>query len=334
MSLIILEPQVDCLKADGFIKALSPLGRYFRKVALGNQWLFRGQGKDYPLVPSAFRTNGDFKKLARRDVTRYGVRRVTELDILIDFFRIADKRGLPLPDDSQGLRTLLDTARSERGHRNLKEFHDDGETFDRLLSIFALAQHYGFPTRLLDWTLQPYIAAFFAAESAWRHAKETKTLIDCPHVAAAQEMKNIESPPEVLVVWAFYFPSLGKHDNLGRSSDPIRVITAPSATNPNLRAQQGVFTLLNWRDTGESEGEYEPMDQVLIRLGQKARPAKSDRDRLLVGCKLRKFTLPVSEAGPLLLLLAKLDITPSAIFPGYHRIIDDLLMRSEWPNTT
>jgi hypothetical protein len=304
----VIQPQVDCSSAKDFIDALSPVGEYFKDVNLSELWLFRGQGQDYPLIPSAFRKNSKLSSLTKRDIRHYKDRRLAERDILSRFFEIADRRGLMLPDDSQELRSKLEILKSHRGEHFVGDLVD-WQPDKMVLSLAALAQHYGIPTRLLDWTRQAFIAAFFAAEYAWDHKDEL-------------------DPSSLLVVWAFYFPEFGKHDEIDKNTDPLQVVTAPSATNPNLKAQQGVFTSLNSHYTNEAEGNYLPMDQVLEQI------ASGDRaefyHKSIYDSMLRKFTLPVSEADTLLCYLAKLDITPSSVYPGFNSIIRDIKIENAW----
>lgn len=262
-----------------------------------------------PLIPSAFRNDGKFVRLTHRDLHNHDERLLAERDMLIDFFDIADKRGLVLPDDSQKMRLLLETFRSDRGDHLVAQNIEGWRTVYQTLSLTALAQHYGVPTRLLDWTRRAFIAAFFVAEDAWNRL-------------------NPNMPTEI-VVWAFYFPLLGKHDELARFTDPIQVVTAPSATNRNLQAQQGIFTLLNPIYLDESS--YPGMAEFLKERESYVKdPAESPLSWLVTNCRLQKFTLPSSEALSLLKLLARLDVTPSSVYPGYERIVNELRLRVEW----
>jgi len=295
----IVLPEVPCSTAKEFLHALSPVGDYFSSSDLNSPWLFRGQGKDYPLIPSLFRRNGKLTTLTRRNIATYSELLLAERDVLTSFFRIADKRGLILPDDSQNLRISLEELSNDQmvGKRR-----GGTRMADNALSLMALAQHYGVPTRLLDWTRLPYVSAFFAAEDASRQHSETGS-------------------SEKLIVWAFYFPGLGKQTLYGDDSYFIRGITAPSASNPNLKAQQGVFTLVNPGATEERGGNfrYKPFDEILENYA-----TGSSHEEWFLVCKIQKFTLPASEANELLFLLAKMDITPSFIYPGYQNIITDM----------
>lgn len=278
-------PLLTCFefeKPEDFLGSLMPFGPQFLHYPR-TQWVFRGQANaDWGLLPSALRPSvrsklvdcavasqiGDFEENDQFMLEAWAVHQ---------FVAQSNRAGLPLPEYSlltaerlQSFTYVDDSPMSQ------KHFWIPSDLF----SIVAIAQHHGVPTRLLDWSYSPLVAAYFSAASSM--AEKTRPerfsvfalLVDAKNGPCKELLTTMRERR--------LFPDL---------------INVPRAGNPNLHAQQGLFT-------------HSRVSDLFTQVGQAPNPVPGSQ-------WLFKFTLPGQYAEEVLQHMDRLGCNAATLFPGF-----------------
>lgn len=145
----------------------------------------------------------------------------------------------------------------------------------------TLAQHYGVPTRLLDFTKSPYIAAFFAFS------------------------KPNECATDLVSVWAL---DLKCREVLGSSI--IEIEDNFYLENVRQQSQLGVFV--------RNKTETRTLDNVLNSGGEPKYYNKQNETEYPL---LYKFDIPVSECDTAIADLELMNINSLTVFPGIEGVV-------------
>ncbi len=237
----------------------SSIAAYFTMIeqqAGGYRNLFRGQGNaKWSLTPSLYRTAPNIGAETTEKAFD-----LFEVQCLEMFFR----EGHPYLPQLQ------------RGYAN-----------DRIL-----AQHFGVPTRLLDWSRDPLVALFFAVEHA------------CENVDAAIFMiaPDAECPPD-------YVNGVINHSVLAIS---------PPAIDRRIPAQKSVFTLHKY---GNPDSQFAPLDQR-EKLGGSYVTGNIET------CGFVKIIIPARVTMQLRRVLYGMGFDRRNLFPGLEGVGQDIASRA------
>ncbi|MGA2915021.1 MAG: FRG domain-containing protein [Sedimentisphaerales bacterium] len=174
------------------IETLTEFISFIEKNCKGENVLFRGQQQDWPLLPKIARL-----KLKQR-------LRPTERNMIVDLQRI----GHPYV-----------------GH---VQFHKEGEEI--CVEALAFAQHNGMATRLLDWSLNPLAALWFAVRKAPAKSDKDKLLDGVVWIYFPEDKWPSRRPD------GSAFPESGVY------------VQRPNHVTPQITAQRGIFTLHGYNE--------------------------------------------------------------------------------------
>ena len=143
-----------------------------------------------------------------------------EVNALMKFFDEGDKVGLKIPA-SQDIRKLLD--HNDKIEDKPRFYWPNPNYFE----LISLAQHYGVPTRALDWSYDYKVSLYFAV----------KNILNKEYLC--------NEKPSNAVLWAFNYRSLEMDYLISENNTfAIKHYRPEYNSNPNLNAQKGLFTFV------------------------------------------------------------------------------------------
>lgn len=170
-----------------------------------------------------------------------------------------------------------------------------------VLGTLQLMRHYGAPTRLLDWSMSPWVSCYFACEDAegedgviWAFGLGSLLERTAGRRARDRELWEAQTAAEWTALLASPLNELA--------------IVEPDRANTRMLAQQGLFTFAEGFDVGHDE------------LIERALPAGG----------LTRVIVPAALKPPMMRLLGAMNIGAMSLFPGPDGLGRELHETTKW----
>jgi hypothetical protein len=170
--------------------------------------------------------------------------------------------------------------------------------------VLVSAQHHGLPTRLLDWTYSPLVAAHFATLNTERESDRVVWRLDwqqvhrkfkLPELALLiQDLEGILGGDRPLTPWALFSSK--------SNAKPFACMLEPPSLNPRIVAQSATFTLCS--------DKYQSFDWFLEKNG--------------LGSTLTKFIIPAGETARFRDQLDLVDVDERRLFPDLDGVAAEM----------
>ena len=180
--------------------------------------------------------------------------------------------------------------------------------FDDHLGWLILARHYGLPTRLLDWTMSPLVALYFAAQDASDNPKADGCLWAIFGFRMNEQMirQGRFLAPDEPIVKALsdiaFEPDPQKVQQMTAKHSGIAILVGTRELDPRVLVQQGTFTI-------HADGT----DLANVACAKSWRVA---------------FRVPGVDKEKIREMLRSLGIVKSSLFPDLGALAEELKSRS------